>query len=80
MLLVKSSIVLGSVIVLLFVQSLVESLYLGMGKFGASQKLKGQVTAAMTATTTTTTKNCIFGLRSLNCLSELLAGLTRATF
>ena len=39
MLLVKSSIVLGSVIVLLFVQSLVESLYLGMGKFGASQKL-----------------------------------------
>ena len=42
MLLAKSSIVIGSVIVLLFVNPFVESLYLGIGKFGASQKFKAR--------------------------------------
>ena len=39
-LLVKTSIVIVSVIVLFFVQSFVETLDLGVGKFGAFQKFK----------------------------------------
>ena len=40
MLFVKTSIVIVSVIVLFFVQSFVETLDLGVGKFGACQKFK----------------------------------------